>query len=532
MGTPARRCPAVREFPSLYVDDFRPSSPLPQLCLLTHAHSDHLMGLERQTYRGPLVYCTYATRAIVLGLRSDGGQGKLKFQHLRKESGGVDVLRPLALDTPYKFTCDNEALQVTLLNANHCPGSCMFLIQSVSKAVLFTGDVRCERWHVDALRHHPALLNFTLGNRTALSLYIDNTFEEHADPFKSYKGNFDGIRSLCQLASRYPVHTHFAAVRLTLGYEEVLVALSSQLSTKIHMDPYWYHVYSSAAPWSPIAKLLIENCTMNDDSARLHWCCKNGRCKARSDNTTVYFTSFVTIRNDALIANNESLKISDFLPVPQGPLNNGSSIVPVFTDPQTMGRYLLADDRETLLPGHVLFYFSRHASYPELCDFIELFDVRNIYSIRGQRIESMQRFCKLSDEAARSISSGIQKRKRATALISSMKALPTHKKQLQAPKPNHRKPSLSSSEKDHSEALLFLNKQCNNSSILREKLRALPDCDTQEDLEHSSSTLSDVQAQSSLPSPPPERAPTLEQKLRKNPELWFDLTFDFKCNES
>lgn len=527
-----RQYPGLREFPGLYVDDFRPCHPLPQLCLLTHAHSDHLMGLERQSYRGPLVYCTHATRAIVLGLRKDGGAGKLKFQHLRREHGGVDVLQPLSLETPYEFTCDNEPLQVTLLDANHCPGSCMFLIQSTRKAVLFTGDVRCERWHVDALRHNPALLNFTLGNRKALSLYIDNTFEEHADPFKSYQGNFDGISDLCKLASHYPKHTHFAAVRLTLGYEEVLIALASQLQTRIHMDPYWYHLYSSAAPWSPVAKLLIANSTMDIDNSRLHWCCKNNRCGVRNENTTVYFNSFVTINANAVEANNEALKVSDFFAVPQNTIDKQSLAVPVFTEPQTMARYLLAEDCETLLPGHILFYFSRHASYPELCDFVSLFDVQNICSIRGQRIESMQRFCKLSEEAARSISSGVQKRKRATALISSIKALPIHKKQSQPSKPSHDASLLSSSGRDHSEVLLFLNRQCHSSTIDHKNTQYIPDCDTQEDIEPLQDNNCDNQAQYSLPSPPPDSMPSLEQRLRENPELWFELTFDFRVNEN
>lgn len=35
-----------------------------------------------------------------------------------------------------------NTIRVTLFDANHCPGSVMFLIEGDGKAILYTGDIR------------------------------------------------------------------------------------------------------------------------------------------------------------------------------------------------------------------------------------------------------------------------------------------------------------------------------------------------------------------------------------------------------
>lgn len=64
LGTP---CPSALSNP-LPVDYFRNVVNDPPLaCFLSHIHSDHLAGLD--TFRGRLVYCSPATRAMLLKLQ-------------------------------------------------------------------------------------------------------------------------------------------------------------------------------------------------------------------------------------------------------------------------------------------------------------------------------------------------------------------------------------------------------------------------------------------------------------------------------
>lgn len=95
-----------------------------------------------------------------------------QYAHLRSAGTGTDVLRAIPYNEPTSFLVPRpadrsaggkamllgqgpvlqEEVVVTLLDANHCPGSCMFLVEGPRGAVLHTGDVRCDRAFRDALK--------------------------------------------------------------------------------------------------------------------------------------------------------------------------------------------------------------------------------------------------------------------------------------------------------------------------------------------------------------------------------------------
>lgn len=67
------------------------------------------------------------------------------YKHLKH------ILKTIPLGTPTRIElAPNNELQVTLLDANHCPGAVMFLIQGRGKAILYTGDIRSEAWWLDS----------------------------------------------------------------------------------------------------------------------------------------------------------------------------------------------------------------------------------------------------------------------------------------------------------------------------------------------------------------------------------------------
>lgn len=121
----------VHEFPDIAIDyfRFRARPQPPRLCLLSHVHSDHLAGLE--TLRGPFVYCSAATREILLRLerypcRINYASGMLEarkqtYKHLKH------ILKPIPLETPTRLELwPGKYVQVTLFDANHCVGAVMF----------------------------------------------------------------------------------------------------------------------------------------------------------------------------------------------------------------------------------------------------------------------------------------------------------------------------------------------------------------------------------------------------------------------
>lgn len=475
----------IDEFPGLQVDDFRIRETQPQLslCLLTHMHSDHLSGLERLSYHSPPVYCSAATRAMVLNLRHNNGDGPLKYHHLRKEGGGIEILQALDVGIPHQLTCQSRTVQVTLIPTVHCPGATMFLVDDGNTAILFTGDIRCEAWHVNALSHHPALLPFTLGQ--AISLYVDNTFEQHDNPDQHYDENSVGVAELLATIdsdnTKYPDNIHFALVASSTGYEEALIALALRFQTKIHLDSYYYHCYMAAADTCPLARQIIGLSTINPASARVHWC-RKGHCENRDGPLTIYLSPRVTMSQSDIDERNRKLDIRDF---PGGTYNEQT----LFVHTESAIRYVLSQDGHTLLPGHIYFKFSRHASLPELVHFKAMFPACTVKSLAGEPIPQ------LDPDAV--VQLKIYRKKAWSTPVTAVK----------------RKMSVHSSTESNGDILDFLHQQAQESSL------STPPASPRKDSVRT--------AEPSIESTSNE-SKVLEETLRNNLDEWFNLKFDWK----
>lgn len=107
------------------------------------------------------------------------------------------------------------------------------VIEGDGKAILYTGDVRCEPWFVNTLTRNPILIEYTSGLKTLDRLYLDTSFIEDF-PFQT---KAEGIAELLRKVSRYPQDTVFHIQAWTFGYEDVWVALSKALNSPVSMLP-------------------------------------------------------------------------------------------------------------------------------------------------------------------------------------------------------------------------------------------------------------------------------------------------------
>lgn len=241
----------VDEFPDISIDYFRtiPHRRPPLACFLSHIHSDHLQGLE--SLKSPFIYCSPATRELLL--RLEKYPHRMNFEHrvleCRKQhyKGLKAILKTIPLETPTKIELKpGKSIQVTLLDANHCSGAVMFLIEDERRAILYTGDIRSEPWWVNALARNPVVVPYTtLGHRSLDKIYLDTTFAAQRDVLPAFPSKAEGLAELLRKVSKYSKDTIFHFHAWTPGYEEVWIALSNALGTRVHVDRYKMGLYKS-----------------------------------------------------------------------------------------------------------------------------------------------------------------------------------------------------------------------------------------------------------------------------------------------
>ncbi|KAJ7066388.1 DRMBL-domain-containing protein [Mycena amicta] len=159
----------VMEGMPIAVDAFRYGSiPGVTAYFLTHAHSDHYTNLSSSWKHGP-IYCSEETASLIIHILSVDK----KWVH------------PLPMDVP-TVVPNSGGVHVTLISANHCPGSCLFLFEgpqtvhagdssfsspwigsSKTFRYLHCGDFRASPQHTE----HPAVKGKRLDH-----VYLDTTY--------------------------------------------------------------------------------------------------------------------------------------------------------------------------------------------------------------------------------------------------------------------------------------------------------------------------------------------------------------------
>ena len=213
---------------------------------LTHFHADHHRGLTKTFDKG-IIYGTKETLELV--------RMKIQVPALR--------LRALEIGVPARV----DGVQVTFIDANHCPGAVMILFEfpgrSDASPVLHTGDFRFSA----RLARDDTLARIAASPKRPI-LILDTTYcslEHDAFPTQEYvlnavrdalthEDNLDGARKL------------FLFGTYTVGKEKVFFEAARTLGRK---------VYVGAAKWSVLDALSLtrderEALTRDDKRTNLH----------------------------------------------------------------------------------------------------------------------------------------------------------------------------------------------------------------------------------------------------------------------
>lgn len=352
----------LAEYPLIRVDNFTASLPplpawlteearqdlqpgathfaYPHVSLLSHPHTDHLVGLSSVSQLSAPIYCSEVTKELLLALerkedrmRYDEGRATRRrpYKHLRrtqqecrilKHQTGTqaacawDLLVALPFDEPV-YIQYNAGIRVrmTLLPANHMPGSTMFLIEGPRGVVLHTGDLRAETYFVEELmaRTHlgqlavlqspaltsprtPPLIQTSLStaispassDRTADSttfgpprlenLYLDT--ERLLDSDEPVLRS-TAILDVLQLIKLMPRSTRFHVECWTAGYEHFLIGVWKAFGAegrKIHVDRYkagLFRIMSRGPEYAGLSQAVSTDksecgrfCACDDDMCR------------------------------------------------------------------------------------------------------------------------------------------------------------------------------------------------------------------------------------------------------------------------
>ncbi|XP_064615380.1 DNA cross-link repair 1A protein-like [Liolophura sinensis] len=203
---PTRNCPFYKKIPGtpFTVDAFCYGSvPECTAYFLSHFHYDHYRGLAK-SFKHP-IYCSKITGNLV--------RSKLYVQ--------PEYIHTIPLDTP-TVIC---GVEVTFMEANHCPGSVLILFKLKDGTnLLHTGDFRAHR---SMEEYSPIVKN------KIHTLYLDTTYCDPTYTFAEQQEVIDVAVSLVMDAMSKNPNTLVVCGSYTIGKERVFTAIAKALDCKI-----------------------------------------------------------------------------------------------------------------------------------------------------------------------------------------------------------------------------------------------------------------------------------------------------------
>ena len=239
------------------------------LYFLSHFHSDHYGGLKKSWCNGSTIFTSIHTANLV----------KWKFKVNQCKVVGLPL---------HEWTSLSENLRVVLLDANHCPGSVIFLFHDSgdNSYVLHTGDFRANETiaqHVNA---------FLQGNKLQ-SIYLDTTYLNPHFRFpdlqkvcdvtadfasllvKKGLNNFinraNKQRSISQylsLSQAKPIL--FVVLSYSIGKEHLAIAIAKKINSKLYVPHTKYQLVKQYISWFPEDLVTTDHTSANVHLVSMH----------------------------------------------------------------------------------------------------------------------------------------------------------------------------------------------------------------------------------------------------------------------
>ncbi|XP_064632425.1 5' exonuclease Apollo-like [Lineus longissimus] len=281
-----------------------------KLFFLSHGHADHTAGLS-PSWSQP-IYCSDMTGRFI--------RNKFQIKEALIRTLEVNESHIIPLDVTSK-----ETMTVSVIDANHCPGSVMFLFEGYFGNILYTGD----------FRYHPDMfVDSVLSQKQNIDiLFLDNTY---CDPRCVFPTQDAAIKEALDVIKFHPDHKVIIGTT-DMGKEELLISIAKELQTIINVSNEKFDLYSI---------LELPNVFTTDPTA-------DDICVIARKKLTVPFLHDLTL--DEMLPTIVLIPTCLFIGLGHSPYDN---IENVFVIP-----------------------FSDHSSYTELCTFVSKVKPKQIIPI-------------------------------------------------------------------------------------------------------------------------------------------------------
>eukprot|EP00741_Cyanophora_paradoxa_P021873 tig00021374_g21114.t1 len=182
----------------------------PFLFFLSHFHADHYSGLTARWRDGPIYTGEITARLVEQVLEVD-----------------PKYIRPLPMGRPVEV----DGTEVTLLPANHCPGSAVILFRTRDgRRHLHTGDFRWSREAIGA-----AFAPLGPPAPSIDCLYLDTTY---CHPRFVFPPQDVSVRSVVEKAKEHfeDGRTLLCVATYTIGKEKILLECSRSFGCQVHVS--------------------------------------------------------------------------------------------------------------------------------------------------------------------------------------------------------------------------------------------------------------------------------------------------------
>jgi DNA cross-link repair 1A protein len=378
---------------------------------LSHFHSDHYMGLSKSFQHGPIFCSTITAHLASKVLRVQNTwlfplpletptiiwrNGQLvdashrDLVPIESRSIGMEVIQDLN---------ETRTITVTLLPANHCPGSVMFLFEmkhessdTQTKYILHTGDFRCDETILSHDFLAPYRRDSTLSSSKWLDIvYLDTTYNSPEWCFPSQK---DILDQCCAYMKRLiiaennrklsPFQYLIMIGSYTIGKERIAIRLAESLQCKIYCAPFKQSIFEcyTDPEWTRLLNLL-EASPLN---AIIHIVPMDWLEERKlSEMLSLYqsaFTHLIAIRPTGWTTSSKSSIQENTSNKNSASKGSGAEAIGPFTKIRSLLFHHNDKNRNPLIKKDRIYLYelpySEHSSYSELESFKDTFRIREI----------------------------------------------------------------------------------------------------------------------------------------------------------